>query len=101
MIRTGRQSEQLCWSEPWTRFSAPTGWPARLVANRGPGGTRPFGWCPQGPPRLSGLDVGEDVCLADAGPGDRGVPPVCPDRVDVGAAYRDSVVITDERSAAE
>src|SRR5437588_1325689 len=50
---------------------------------------------------LSGFDVGEDVGFADAGAGDRGVPPVGPDRVDVGAADRDAVVVADEGSAAE
>src|SRR6516162_9088932 len=50
---------------------------------------------------VSGFDVGEDVGFADAGAGDRGVPPVGPDRVDVGAADRDAVVVADECPAAE
>src|SRR5215510_16068775 len=50
---------------------------------------------------LSGFDVGEDVGFADAGAGYCGVPPVGPDRVDVGAADRDAAVVADEGSAAE
>jgi hypothetical protein len=30
IITAGRPGEQPCWSEPWTRFSARTGGPARL-----------------------------------------------------------------------